>query len=117
IEPTKENFFELARLALRYDAPGMAMVALRDVGPQAHNDPEYYRLSADTYKRLGKPEIAQGMLVELTKLQPTDWNAQFDLVELQLAADPKGKDAALRGRIQALGLHPENRRRATTLLL
>jgi hypothetical protein len=116
-EPSKENYLQLIRLALHFDVPGYALGAIKSMGSDARDDPEFHRLAAQVYARTGQPVAAKSHLVALTQLQPADRTAQLDLAEIELAADPARKDPALRARVLALSDQPDLRQRALTLLL
>lgn len=116
-EPTRENRLELMRLALRFEVPGYAFGAMKALEGEARSDPEFHRLAAQVYARTGQLAEARSHLTALTALSPDDRAAQFDLAEIQLAADPARKDAALRARVLGLADDPGLRERALTLLL
>lgn len=116
-QPTKENYIELIRLALLFDVPDYALAAIKSVEKDAINDPTFHRLAAQAYVRTGKPLAAESHLIALTHLQPNDKVAQLDLAEIQLAADPMRRNAALRAQVLALADQPDLRLRALTLLL
>ncbi|MBC7366180.1 MAG: hypothetical protein H7343_05095 [Undibacterium sp.] len=116
-EPTKENYLELIRLALHFDVPGYALETIKSVGPEARGDANFHRLAAQVYTRTGQPTAARFHLVVLTQLQPADHTAQLDLAEIELTADPRGKDVALRARVLALADKRGLGGRALTLLL
>jgi len=116
-EPTLENRLELIRLALHFDVPGYALAALKAVTTTARENPEFHRLAARVYVRTGQPLLAKFQLLALTELEPADHTAQLDLAEIELAADPTGKDQALRARVLELSDQPGLQVRALTLLL
>jgi len=116
-DPTRENRLELMRLALRFDVPGYALATIPALEKEAVADPEFHRLAAQAFARTGQPAEARHHLAALTQLQPDDHAAQFDLAEIELAADPARKDPALRPQLLALADRPELRTRALTLLL
>jgi len=117
VEPTRENHLELVRLALRFNAPGFALTPLKALAVEGGRDPDYHRLAADVFLRLGQPLDARFHLRELTQLLPGDAVAQLDLAELELAADTARVDTALRARLHALAARPEFSRRAIAMLL
>jgi Flp pilus assembly protein TadD len=117
VEPTKKNYLELIRLALGFDVPAYALRAIEIEGKDACNDPEFHRLAAQVYERIGQPLAAKVHLIALTQLQPSNRTAQLDLAEIELSADPTRKDLALRARVLALSNQPDLRVRALTLLL
>ena len=117
LEPTKENYLELMRLALRFEVPDYALEAIKALEKRAQDNAEFHRLAAQVYLHTGHPVTAEFHLVALTHLQPDDLKAQLDLAEIELAVDPQRKNDALRARVLALAAHPEIRVRALTLLL
>ncbi len=100
--PSKENYLELMRLALRFEVPGFVLGVIKTAGPMAREDAEFHRLAARIYILTGQPLVAKFHLVALTLLDPADRVAQLDLAEIELVADPKRKDLALRTRLLAL---------------
>jgi hypothetical protein len=117
VEPSRENYLELMRLALRFDVPGIALTPLKALAAGGRGDPEYHRLAADVFLRLAQPLDARYHLRELMQLRPTDAVAQLDLAEIELAADTARVDTALRERVRALSARPEFSRRAVAMLL
>jgi cellulose synthase operon protein C len=118
LEPTKENYLELLRLALQYGPPAYADEAIKAIGAKANDDPEFHALAAQFYRRIGKPINARYALIALTQLRPSDRQAQLDLAELEMADDPERKDRSIRTRVQDLAAaDPTLRVRALTLLL
>lgn len=115
--PTKENYLELIRLALRFDVPGNALAAVKSVGPAANGDAEFQRLAAQVFGRTGQTLAAKFHLIALTRLEPEDLTARLDLAEIELAADVKRADPALRARVLALTDAPGLGARALVLLL
>jgi cellulose synthase operon protein C len=117
-EPTKANYLELIRLALRYNALTNADEAIKAIGPKASDDAEFHSLSAQFYQRIGRPVAAKYALVALTQLQPSNKEAQLELAELELAEESdRAKQGLLRARVRALAEDPALRVRALTLLL
>lgn len=116
-EPTRANQIELIRLALHFEVPAYALSAIKAVEAEAREDPAYHRLAAQVYTRLGQSANARAHLDALTRLRPDDDLALLDRAEIDLAADSKRQDPAVRARVLALAEHPELRRRALTLLL
>jgi Flp pilus assembly protein TadD len=116
-EPTKENYLELMRLALQFNAFQVAGQGIEALAKKAGDDPEFHALAARTYLRTGRTLPAKFHLVALTQLRPTDRTAQLDLAELEVADDPERKDRALRARVRGLADDPALRVRALTLLL
>jgi cellulose synthase operon protein C len=117
LDPTKENYLELIRLCIRYNAFGPAMEAIKNVAKNANDDPEFHSLASQVYLRAGRKVAAKFHLLALTQLKPTDRAAQLDLAELQMADDPGRKDTGLRARVLLLADEPALRKRALTLLL
>lgn len=116
-EPTKENYLELIRLALRFDVPGYALGAVKTIATEARNDPVYHQLAAEVYARTGQPLAARIQLAALVQLQPADQAAQLNLAEVEMATDTARHDTALRARVLALADQPDLRVRALTMLL
>lgn len=116
-EPTKENYLELMRLSLQFNAFRTAGECIEALAKKAGDDPEFHALAAQTYLRTGRTLPAKFHLVALTQLKPTDRSAQLDLAELEVADDPERKDRALRARVRSLADDPALRVRALTLLL
>ncbi|MEO6874945.1 MAG: hypothetical protein ABI222_08995 [Opitutaceae bacterium] len=117
VEPTRENYYQLIRLALRFDVPNFALAAIQSVAPLVHHDPAYYRLAVQVYLRIGKLTTARYSLISLTQLDPGDLNARLELAGLDLAADPGHHDPSVRLRVRAMLAEPEYRHRALTMLL
>lgn len=117
IQPTKENYLELIRLAVHFRQYPYAIQAVNRAAELAVNEAEYYELAARSYRELGRPLGAKYFLVALTTLRPADTRAQLDLAEIEMSEDPDRKDLALRGRVRALADVPELRVRALSLLL
>ena len=116
-QPTRENYLELIRLALRFDVPGYALGAVKSLGKEARDDPVFHQLAAEVYTRTGQPLAAKAQLAKLVELQPDDRMVQLDLAEIELAADPARQDQALRARVLVLADQPDLRLRALTMLL
>jgi Flp pilus assembly protein TadD len=117
LEPTKANYVELLRLTLRFQEVGRALDALKTVPPAARDDPGFHQLAAQVYLRARQPLMAKYHLMALLQLRPGDWEAEMDLAEVELAADPDRKDAALRDRVLALADRPGGGARPLALLL
>lgn len=116
-EPTRANRIELIRLALHFEVPAYALGAIKSVEQEAREDPGYHRLAAQVYVRLGRSADARAHLDALTRLRPDDHLALLDRAEIELAADPKRSDPAVRARVLALAEQPALRGRALQLLL
>lgn len=117
VEPTRDNYLELMRLALQFSAPHYAVDAIKALGDEAREDPEFHRLAAQAFIRTSQLLRAKFHLVALVQLQPTDLIAQLDLAELELAMDTTRGDGALRERLLGLAEQPALRRRALALLV
>ncbi|MEO6568094.1 MAG: hypothetical protein ABIO94_04970 [Opitutaceae bacterium] len=118
LEPTKANYLELIRLALRYNALAYAEEGIKAIGAKASDDPEFHTLAAQFYRRIGRPVAAKYALIALTQLQPSNKDAQLELAELEMAEESdRTKQVALRARVRALAADPALRVRALTLLL
>ena len=118
LEPTKANYLELIRLALRYNTLNFADEGIKAIGAKASDDPEFHSLAAQFYQRIGRPVAAKYALIALTQLQPSNKEAQLELAELEMAEESdRTKQVALRARVRALAEDPVLRVRALTLLL
>lgn len=116
-QPTVENRLELLRLALRFNAPGLALDAVDALAGPAAELPEFHRLAAQIRLRTGRPDEARRHLAALARLAPGDHDARLELARLELAADPGRADPALRARVLALADQPLLATRALALLL
>lgn len=116
-EPTLANQLELLRLEIQYGDYRDAVDTIEGIDPGAKRDPEFHRLAANVYQRVGRPLAAKLHLYSLVSLQPTNQSARLDLAEMELAEDSAGKNEKLRQDIRALAQVPELRLRALTTLL
>ncbi|MEO7797931.1 MAG: hypothetical protein ABIY47_09435 [Opitutaceae bacterium] len=118
LEPTKANYLELIRLALRYNLLTNAEEGIKAIGAKANDDPEFHALAAQFNRRVGRPIAAKYALIALTQLQPSNREAQLELAELEMEeGSDRNAQVALRARIRALAEDPALRVRALTLLL
>ena len=115
--PSKANYLSLMRLSLRFDVPDYGLTALKSVGVEGRDDPEFHRVAAALYERTGQLLAAKYELSALTRLDPADQTAALGLAKLELAEDPGRKDLSIRPRIMTLAKRPELRVKALLLLL
>ena len=102
--PSKENYLKVMRMAVHFDVPEYGLTALKSVGESGRSDVEFHRLAAELYQRTGQLVAAKFELYALTQLDPADEKAALELAQLELAADPQGRDRALRPRIFCAGV-------------
>jgi Flp pilus assembly protein TadD len=117
LQPTKENEYELIRLALHFGFDGEAVRRIKAAASTGTNEPAYLRLAAQAYLRQGNTLAARFHLLSLTALDPADNAAQLDLALIDLAAGADGANAALRRQVRELAEIPALRLRAITGLL
>lgn len=117
VKPTKENEYELIRLALHFGLDAEAVRRVKAIAASATRDPAYLRLAAQAYLRQGNPLAARFHLISLTELAPDDTAARLDLALIDLAADGDTRTPGLRETVRQLAGEPALRVRALTGLL
>ncbi len=117
IEPTKENYLELIRMALEYRAYDYALNGIKATAKDSSGDPEYHRLAVELYGRMGRATAAKYHLFSLIELTPGDRAVQLKLAAIEMAEDKERKNPALRARVRALADDPALRPQALSLLL
>lgn len=117
IEPTKENYLELIRMALEYRAYAQALEGIKAAAKDSSGDPEYHRLAVELYGRLGRATAAKYHLISLISLAPGDRAVQLKLAAIEMSEDRDRKNRDLRSRVRALADDPALRAQALSLLL
>ncbi len=117
VQKNTENYVELMRLALKYEAYNYGVDAITEVAADARGLPEYHRMAAELYRQVHRELAAKYHLLSLLSLAPGDSDARMALAELEFEIAPDGVPADWTKRVGELAQKPDTELRASLLQL